>query len=335
MRVTPLLKITEAQYKRLLERMVLREEGKAPLIAGEALQRPGFTTQGPLSRGAIPVGGPPPLAGPGAPSPFMRANEQGMPQFTPMGTGMRIPTQVSQLEPSPIDDVMASAPPRELIMARLQRQKEGVPFSEPAMETKDYPYFEARRKYVTNPWSEENPGGYKPVGVPGSSVKRLRTVPEGVTSGKNQDMGGGLNYSLTKFKSVETPFERKARKIAEEPVIREKGVPTPSLPEILSTATLLERMWQLMGGKRTETGKIWNKLREQSPGRNKVVDTKDYFIRCGLRWREDPEKFARQWPREARLFAGMWDELSPKAQAGEKRVEKYTKMNAGEGRGVE
>ena len=301
MKVKPILKLTGAQYDRLLERLVSRGEGKAPAIAGEAMQRPGFTTQGPLSQGAIPVGGAPPPPLPGM---------QPRPQLPgPTGMDMRIPTQVSQLEPSVVDEVMASQAPRAQVMSRLSRQREGVPFSEPAMETRDYPYAEARMKYVKDPWSEENPGGFKPVSSSTPAVKRLRTVPEG----SPHDSGGGLDYSEIKYKSVETPFERKARKLAEEPRIREKGVETPSLPEIISTATMLERMWQLMGGKRGVAGHTWNQLRLSSRGKTKPVDTKEYFIRSGLRWREDPEKFSKVWPREAKILTGIWDEMSAKA----------------------
>lgn len=403
----PILKLTASQYKRLLERIILREEGRAPAISREAMSRPNIIGNIRPSEGGIPVGGLPPAApgfplpeylkgaltkdlplpSSGSPADVLRVGEPGVvraragidwrdpdlaiaqqikagehippggqlpldlvtpnrvrkqfslneeasglswpwPKPPVPGKGVAHPpvADVEQL-PSTIDEVMASEPPRELIMARLARQQEGVPFSEPAMIAQDYPYFEARRKYIKDPWSETNPGGYKPVGIP-KGVKHLRTVPEG----SPEDMGGGISYTAKKYRTVETPFERRARQEAGANATAK----TPSLSEVLTTAGTLERMWTFMGGKRSISGKIWNRLREQGPGRNKVKDTRDYFIRCGLKWREDPAKFSRQYPRETKLLNQIWDELNPKVEAGvvpEKA--KYTRIHGAEGKGTE
>ena len=318
--VKPILKLTDGQYKRLLERVISRGEGKAPVLEAGVNERftmfrdkSAFNFPGELGEPRRDL-----LTGTMNKVPLVRSNPtaQAMPTFSRM-TG-----------PAPIDEVMASEPPRSVVMARLARQKEGIPFTEPSLIEKDYPYFEARRKYVMDPYSEENLGGYKPVNVASPKVKHLRTVPEGVTRGKNQDMGGGLNYSELRYKSVETPFERKVRKEAKaEPEIK------ASLEEIIHTGRTLENMWLLLGGKRSASGHTWNLLRQSSPGRNKVVDTKDYFIRSGLRWREDPVKFARQWPREAKLLNSIWDELSQSAEAGNVAKAKYESTVRGTGGG--
>lgn len=300
--IKPILTLTKSQWKRLLERIVSREQG-APSIARDAMQRPMQRVAGPSFNFPGEMGTPrsdlrtgPPLpdqirGGIGTPPP--------MPFVRPDPTTAGMPTSFQRPGgPSPVDQVMQNQPPRQQVLGRLMQQKEGIPFSEPTPVSRDYPLLEARLRYMQNPRSDVNPGGYAPGGVP-PPMRQLRTVEPGSL---NDLTGKGVSYEGVKFGRVESAFERKARLVAPEET-------TASLPEILSTATALERMWQLMGGKRSVAGKMWNMLREGSPGRNKVVDTKDYFIRSGLRWREDPVKFSRQWPREAKLMNEIWQQL--------------------------
>jgi len=298
--IKPILKLTAAQYKRLLERVISREPGQASRIAPEALRGATTTTpSGSMMNFPGEMGKPRPdlLTGGMGQIPLLRRNP----------TTMSMPGAPIQMRgSSAVDEVMATQPPRELIMSRLRQQKEGVPFTEPTLIERDYPFIEAKMRYLKNPATEANPGGYIPVNAVTRGYKRLR----GVVPGSAEDVTGkakkGLSYEKVRFKSVESQFEQKARRAAQEPEAMGKA----SLPEIISTATLLERMWQLMGGKRSVSGHFWESLRKGSPGKTQVKDTKDYFIRSGLRWREDPVKFARQWPREAKLLTGIWDELS-------------------------
>ena len=325
MNVKPILKLTESQYKRLLERVVKREQGQAPRIAGEAMQEP-FSSR--LAQGSegIPVGGMPPdtlnfpKSMPGAGSSQMNMLRGGAADVLGGSTAAANPNRLaspqSRLGPSggvvlpprvnvnrgtsDVSKLMRGDPRSSQLMARLKMQKPGVPFSEPTLIEKEYPYEEARRLYQSNPHSMTNIQGFAPGSVP-PRVKILKSTPE------------GAELTEKRYRSVETPFERKARKVADEPTIREKGKAEPSLPEILSTATVLERMWQLMGGKRGMAGKTWDRLRESARGRHRIADTKEYFIRSGLRWREDPEKYVASHPREGKLLMSIWDELSKSA----------------------
>lgn len=208
---------------------------------------------------------------------------------------------------SPVDDIMAEEPPEELILSRLTRQRHK---SDPGdVEILDLPYFEAREQYRKLPYSPENELGWKPVNIHNPRYKHIRTVPEG----SPEDMGGGLNYRSVRFRPVESNFERRARKLQEErsdPMrITSKGEVRPeeaSIEEVIDTGRILERLWQINGGKRGVNGQVWKRLQAGSKGRNRESDVRDYFIRSGLRWRENPELFARQFPREANILKEMW-----------------------------
>ena len=204
--------------------------------------------------------------------------------------------------PSPVDQVMRTQPETERLMGRLNVKGGGVDTGKPAF--RDYPLIEAKMRY------RQHPELYAPGGVP-SPVKTLSAeLPRSL----NELTGRGAGkYERLKFKSVETSLERKARTTLPHAAKKEA-----SLDEIITTAEKLEEYWKFIGGKRGKAGKAWEMLRQGSSGRHKVKDTKDYFIRSGLRWRDDPEKFTKQWPREARILEGLWGEIEKAVVGGVK-----------------
>jgi len=202
--------------------------------------------------------------------------------------------------PSAIDQIMAQSPESERLMGRLRLLSEEARDT-PGGAFRDFPLDEARALY------KERPDLYAPGGVP-KPVKRLSVAPltpEEIGPGALKDITSPrINYETLKYRGVETPFEQKARSEASKTI----GAPA-DIKEVLSTAELLERMWKFMGGKRSVSGHMWEMLKKGSSGKARLIDTREYFIRSGLRWREDPSKFAKQWPREAKLLNEIWGEL--------------------------
>lgn len=109
---------------------------------------------------------------------------------------------------------------------------------------------------------------------------------------------------------------RKAKQLAPAKKSFEKvrggkiSVEAASSDNLIKHALMLDQMWKFIGGKRTVTGKFWNQLRSSAPGRRKVADARDYFYRIGLKWIENPEATAKTYPREVKSLERIWEELN-------------------------
>lgn len=86
----------------------------------------------------------------------------------------------------------------------------------------------------------------------------------------------------------------------------QKYSPQTSLEEMTKNNIFLENLWKQIGGKRGYAGREWERFRSTSRGKSKVADSKDYFIRVGLKWMADPEAAAKIYPREARALEELW-----------------------------
>lgn len=86
----------------------------------------------------------------------------------------------------------------------------------------------------------------------------------------------------------------------------QKYAPQMSIEEMTKNNIFLENLWRQIGGKRGYVGREWERFRAKSKGKNKVADSKDYFIRVGLKWMADPEAAAKVYPQESVALEELW-----------------------------
>lgn len=155
------------------------------------------------------------------------------------------------------------------------------------------PIAEARQKYYSNPEM------YTP-GRAGPPARELRpSIP-----GEEAEVGAGLAFENVRTVGVDTP---KAR--------AEHLMTTP-YAEIQTNEAHAERIWAMMGGRRTMFGKMWERLRASSR-QNSTIDTADgYFKSSFIRWMDDPKKFSKAYPRESKLLRETWKEYSSDMSEG-------------------
>lgn len=243
------------------------------------------------------------------------------------------------------DRVMNTEPQSQEIMAQLFRNKPGVPIMDavPETEVAAFPWAEAKMKYIDRPYSHQDPYGWQPVKSTAPPAQRLREVPPG----SSQDTSGGMGmaYSEMRFQPVVSGLTKRAAQArqshlqdlrrtramgkldrarkqlgsevgdltrpalpAPESVMQSQQEALPSIDEINATTALLEMYWKEMGGGRSVSGRYWANLAKGSRTKYKP-DTFDYFIRSGLKFRDDPEKFTKRYPREGKLMTEIWNDI--------------------------
>lgn len=229
------------------------------------------------------------------------------------------PVQVSAMQ-NPVEGIMGLEPPSTRLYGRIK---------EPIMEggervgfqPRDYPYAEAQMRYLKMP-----PGQRKGLGseeyIPPSDVLSFE--------------GGKPSYERRVYRPVKEPAQR-AEQAAQEvaqPSLEERGkkvidsvrgvqakgrsgrtVSTVQAPaeELVKQAMLGDKMWKFIGGKRTLTGKLWDRYRANHPGGKKVPDARDYFIRQFLIWADDAKAYSSKFPERAKSLQSIWDEFTQAA----------------------
>lgn len=103
------------------------------------------------------------------------------------------------------------------------------------------------------------------------------------------------------------PVEKSLKKVIKGKVDVTKQ--TPETDQLVRNAITLDQMWKFIGGKRSYTGKLWDSYRKQARGRRKVKEARDYFYRVGLKWIEDPDRTAKTYPREVKSLETIWKEM--------------------------
>jgi len=192
------------------------------------------------------------------------------------------------------EGIMKFQPPSERTFGRLYNKnvpEGGLP------KAQDYPYPEAYLRLMKDKGSSLKAAEES---IPPTDAL-FKTRP-----GSPQELAGGFGYERRTFKGVGPSAERvgKALKPIEEAA--SETVPTN---EVLQGGLLMDVMWKnLIRGKRTMAGRSWEELRQASNMRNKIPDAREYFIRCGLKYMEDPAKLAKYAPREARLIEHLLSE---------------------------
>jgi len=310
--VKPALKLTSKQWKRLVERVMMKQTARgmeARLPMATKLSRPGVS----------------PLSPPGATGMAPELTTQSISG----GQSVRLPTSrmlsgrtamtASEGMPAEAAAVMGREPPTQRVFGRVYGPEVGAgkdAFKQPM----DYPWFEAMGKYMApgseltaetghippadilsfGPKTKAAPKGvsyerriFRPVKEPGERAKRL------TTEAKKEEVGEALEVKR-KMRKVGGPLKKVEKlKVSETPT-----------EERLNQAVLLDQLWKSIGGKRTLLGRAWEMYRQGGRGRYKVDDARDYFIRVGLRYFENPEQAAKIYPREVRALKTILGEFA-------------------------
>lgn len=213
-------------------------------------------------------------------------------------------------------------PPVEREVGALyQRMGEGE-----GLSAERLPIAEARAKYAANPEEYVMPS----MGAP--SVKEMRTVP----SGSPEELASGLAYEHIKQSPILPPASGRTSKVIRdelkdqaliqklksigidpedirpgvklETVLEEHGI-KPGQIETLPPAAMLasyghmaDQAWKDMGGGRSMGARVWEMYRSSSRQSSHIKDARDYFVSSVVRWKQDPVKFAKSYPREAKVL---------------------------------
>jgi len=202
------------------------------------------------------------------------------------------------------------------------------------------PIEEARAKYFASP--EE----YRP-GLPAPSAKVMRTVEPG----SPEELAAGLAYERVKQVPVIPPVSRTAgvmrRELEEqetEAALRRVGVrpedirpgvkpktvleevtgksqrelvTVPPAAELASDAMVADELWRNLtgrAGERSLGAKLWEMYRASSRQSSHIRTARDYFISSFVRFKQDPVKFTKAYPREAKVLRQLWDEFEASLQ---------------------
>lgn len=77
--------------------------------------------------------------------------------------------------------------------------------------------------------------------------------------------------------------------------------------DLIKQGVALDQIWKyLVKGLKTQTGKEWKLHLMRQGGRGKGLQPRDYFLRQGMRWLENPEEFAKRYPKEAQSIEVLW-----------------------------
>jgi len=202
------------------------------------------------------------------------------------------------------------------------------------------PIGEARAKYMANPEQYVTPS----MGAP--SIKEMRTVP----SGSPEELAGGLAYEKIKQTPILPPasgrtsrvirdeirsqdLEQKVRSLGINPedirpgvkmetVLEEQGIKSsqvgivPPAAELAANAVLADELWKNMGGGRSMGARVWEMYRSSSRQKSHIHEARDYFISSFVRWKQDPSKFNKAYPREGKVLNQLWSEFESSLPAG-------------------
>jgi len=213
----------------------------------------------------------------------------------------------------------------------------GVP-TQSGIKTTRYPIEEARAKYFSNP-DAYIPGG----GAPEMSQVSVnpRTMPPGVTQEMiPEGMAADIAMSRVKQVPVVPSGLAKTRRSIEkdymaqeteqllsnqgvniedirpnvnpEQVLAERGIKInknniPPVGQLTQAALLADQLWKdIVGGGRSSGAKVWELYRKSSRQSSHIANSRDYFISSFTRWKDNPAKFTKNYPREAKLLNQLW-----------------------------
>ncbi len=209
--------------------------------------------------------------------------------------------------PKLVPPAAAGAIPREAAMGALGQAPTSVreygqlrDLDLPQTGPRTYPIEEAMKTYMGNP------GRFEPVG--GGAPPAQHIYP---TGGGPEVPGGGIANEIMKFRQVRPPGS-----IGVENAIKQtvpEMAPTTKTPEavdksdLIQLSIMLDDVWQIMGGHRSTSGKLWDQLRLSSRTRTKPASAKDYFVTSAMNNSINSQGYSQRYPRESKLLNQIYD----------------------------
>ena len=234
-----------------------------------------------------------------------------------------------KLTPKAAGELMKYEPPVTREMGTLARD---IPIGvgEAVRGFERLPIEEARAKYFASPESYVTPSAVEP------SVKEMAALPPPGSPLGASEMAKRIAYERLNFEPIIPSGTRQAvgviRKeagaaekealikragltledirpgVRPEQVLAEKGIQTgvevPPVAQVVQTALIGDSLWKEIGGAKSIAGKRWRELLDSSRGavKSHFKTGRDYFISSYYRWKQDPLKFRKNYPREAKLL---------------------------------
>lgn len=197
-------------------------------------------------------------------------------------------------------EIVSVTPPREIFYGRI-----GIPVSKEGQELiswVDLPWRGAAKIYAKG---GERLGMKLPsTSPPPLDVLRLR---QGKSTYERR-IWKPIKGSAERARKAVRELEREARKEQTKKVKTRVGQQarkvtkgSAKVSEVYDKALLWDRVWkETIRAKTSLSGQRWTQLMRQSPGGYKMKHPRDFFIRQGLKWMEDPERFAKAHPEIAK-----------------------------------
>jgi len=159
------------------------------------------------------------------------------------------------------------------------------------------PIAEARAKYFANPEEYITPGVAEP------SAKEMAMLPPPSSPLGASEMAKRVAYERLDFKPIIPAGTQQAAGVIRKEV-GTAAAEVPPVAEVVQTALIGDSLWKGIGGTRSVAGKRWQELLDSSRGAVKSHFTtgRDYFISSYYRWKQDPSKFRKNYPRESKLL---------------------------------
>jgi len=201
-----------------------------------------------------------------------------------------------KLTPKAVGELMKYEPPVTREMGTLARD---IPIGvgEAVRGFERLPIEEARAKYFASPESYVTPSAVEP------SVKEMAALPPPGSPLGASEMAKRIAYERLNFEPIIPPRTQQAAGV----IRKEAGASAAEVPpvaQVVQTALIGDSLWKEIGGTRSVAGKRWQELLNSSRGavKSHFKTGRDYFISSYYRWKQDPLKFRKNYPREAKLL---------------------------------
>jgi len=201
-----------------------------------------------------------------------------------------------KLTPKAAGELMKYEPPVTREMGTLARD---IPIGvgEVVKGFERLPIEEARAKYFASPESYVTPSAVEP------SVKEMAALPPPGSPLGASEMAKRIAYERLNFEPIIPPRTRQAAGV----IRKEAGASAAEVPpvaQVVQTALIGDSLWKEIGGTKSIAGKRWRELLDSSRGavKSHFKTGRDYFISSYYRWKQDPLKFRKNYPREAKLL---------------------------------
>lgn len=207
--------------------------------------------------------------------------------------------------------VFRREPPAEAMYGRLRdaeskrAAEEAVRVGAPTVKLrgKTLPLEEARAAYLAEPEK------YIPMKA-GPPAKRLKI--SGVEPGAPEEIYPGLGFETMKFGSVVAPPVEKAIK-------EEAGAALGPAAAQAKAAYEGDVIWKTVvrgPGPRSMASDVWKRLFEGSRYKRKYSNPREYFIAQYMRWKEAPNTFKKNYPRENNFINSFYPHIKDVIEKG-------------------